>query len=194
EHMAWQTDYCILKGGMSILRGQKSVPGMNSSEREMKRGKLSILSGRKSIPGMCSRKRENGKKDYSKAVRACILFACKSGVPVTEDEMKGWSVNMVQLYKKKWKTRPYADKSPYEIRMIKLMESRSYKISQANRSLHINAKAVALKLVKDSDEGALEIGSAPGISSMLNSTSRTGGIPGSSSGNTSGNYETIGWS
>ncbi|GKG63659.1 hypothetical protein Tco_0645052, partial [Tanacetum coccineum] len=29
------------------------------------------------------------------------------------------------------------------------------------------------------------IGSAPGISSMLNSTSRMGGIPGSSSGKTS---------
>nr|GFD40719.1 hypothetical protein [Tanacetum cinerariifolium] len=37
-----------------------------------------------------------------------------------------------------------------------------------------------------------EMGSAPGISSMLNSTSRTGGIPRSSSGNTSGNSETIG--
>nr|GFD16903.1 hypothetical protein [Tanacetum cinerariifolium] len=39
---------------------------------------------------------------------------------------------------------------------------------------------------------ALEMGSAPGISSMLNSTSRTGGIPGSTSGKTSGNSETIG--
>nr|GEW11689.1 hypothetical protein [Tanacetum cinerariifolium] len=27
-------DYCIMKEGMSILRGRKSVPGMNSSERE----------------------------------------------------------------------------------------------------------------------------------------------------------------
>nr|GEX96441.1 zinc finger, CCHC-type [Tanacetum cinerariifolium] len=32
--MAWKTDYCIMKEGMSILRGQKSVPGMNSRERE----------------------------------------------------------------------------------------------------------------------------------------------------------------
>nr|GEW88961.1 hypothetical protein [Tanacetum cinerariifolium] len=31
-------DYCIMKEGMSILRGRKSVPGMNSSEREMERG------------------------------------------------------------------------------------------------------------------------------------------------------------
>nr|GEV08000.1 putative reverse transcriptase domain-containing protein [Tanacetum cinerariifolium] len=37
EHMAWQTDYCIMKEGMSILRGHKSVPGMNSSERKMER-------------------------------------------------------------------------------------------------------------------------------------------------------------
>nr|GFB67385.1 hypothetical protein [Tanacetum cinerariifolium] len=27
-----------MKEGMSTLRGQKSVPGMNSSEREMERG------------------------------------------------------------------------------------------------------------------------------------------------------------
>nr|GFC72471.1 hypothetical protein [Tanacetum cinerariifolium] len=32
--MAWQTDYCIMKEGMSILRGRKSVPGMSSSEKE----------------------------------------------------------------------------------------------------------------------------------------------------------------
>nr|GEZ13266.1 reverse transcriptase domain-containing protein [Tanacetum cinerariifolium] len=32
--MAWQTDYCIMKEGMSILRGRKSVPGISSSERE----------------------------------------------------------------------------------------------------------------------------------------------------------------
>nr|GFA73636.1 hypothetical protein [Tanacetum cinerariifolium] len=37
EHMTWQTDYCIMKKGMSILRGRKSVPGMNSSERELER-------------------------------------------------------------------------------------------------------------------------------------------------------------
>nr|GEX41486.1 hypothetical protein [Tanacetum cinerariifolium] len=30
-------DYCIMKEGMSTLRGRKSVPGMNSSEREMER-------------------------------------------------------------------------------------------------------------------------------------------------------------
>nr|GEZ43893.1 hypothetical protein [Tanacetum cinerariifolium] len=35
--MAWQTDYCIMKERMSILRGRKSVPRMNSSEREMER-------------------------------------------------------------------------------------------------------------------------------------------------------------
>nr|GFB14055.1 hypothetical protein [Tanacetum cinerariifolium] len=32
EHMAWQTNYCIMEEVMSILRGRKSVPGMNSSE------------------------------------------------------------------------------------------------------------------------------------------------------------------
>nr|GEX32266.1 ribonuclease H-like domain-containing protein [Tanacetum cinerariifolium] len=36
--MAWQTDYCIMKEGMSILRGRKSVPGTNSNEREMEKG------------------------------------------------------------------------------------------------------------------------------------------------------------
>nr|GEV59889.1 hypothetical protein [Tanacetum cinerariifolium] len=30
-------DYCIMKEGMSILRGRKSVPGMNSNEREIER-------------------------------------------------------------------------------------------------------------------------------------------------------------
>nr|GFA63302.1 hypothetical protein [Tanacetum cinerariifolium] len=34
ESMAWQTDDCIMKEGMSILRGRKSVPGISSSERE----------------------------------------------------------------------------------------------------------------------------------------------------------------
>nr|GFB87982.1 hypothetical protein [Tanacetum cinerariifolium] len=29
--------YCIVREGMSILGGWKSVPGMNSSEREMER-------------------------------------------------------------------------------------------------------------------------------------------------------------
>nr|GEU92007.1 hypothetical protein [Tanacetum cinerariifolium] len=38
EHMAWQTDYCIMKEGMPILRGRKSILGMNSSEREMEKG------------------------------------------------------------------------------------------------------------------------------------------------------------
>nr|GEY54002.1 retrovirus-related Pol polyprotein from transposon TNT 1-94 [Tanacetum cinerariifolium] len=32
--MAWQTDYCIMKEGMSVLGGRKSVPGISSSERE----------------------------------------------------------------------------------------------------------------------------------------------------------------
>nr|GEW93825.1 reverse transcriptase domain-containing protein [Tanacetum cinerariifolium] len=41
--MAWQTDYCIMKEGMSILRGRKSVLGMNSSEREMERSTTSPL-------------------------------------------------------------------------------------------------------------------------------------------------------
>nr|GEY65006.1 hypothetical protein [Tanacetum cinerariifolium] len=43
EHMAWQTDYCIMKEGMPILRGRISVPGMNSSEREMERGYYSAF-------------------------------------------------------------------------------------------------------------------------------------------------------
>nr|GEY05570.1 hypothetical protein [Tanacetum cinerariifolium] len=33
EPMAWQTDYAIMKEGMSILRGRKSVTGINSHER-----------------------------------------------------------------------------------------------------------------------------------------------------------------
>nr|GEY65277.1 ribonuclease H-like domain-containing protein [Tanacetum cinerariifolium] len=43
EHMAWQTYYYIMKEGMSILRGRKSVPGMNSSEREMERGYYTVF-------------------------------------------------------------------------------------------------------------------------------------------------------
>nr|GEY63971.1 retrovirus-related Pol polyprotein from transposon TNT 1-94 [Tanacetum cinerariifolium] len=43
EPMAWQTDYCIIKEGMSTLRGRKSVPGMTSSEREMERGYYSVF-------------------------------------------------------------------------------------------------------------------------------------------------------
>nr|GFB60102.1 hypothetical protein [Tanacetum cinerariifolium] len=43
EYMAWQTDYCIMKEGMPILRGRKSVPGINSSEREMERGYYSAF-------------------------------------------------------------------------------------------------------------------------------------------------------
>nr|GEW71918.1 hypothetical protein [Tanacetum cinerariifolium] len=43
EHMAWQIDYCIMKELMSILRGRKSVSGMNSSEREMERGYYSAF-------------------------------------------------------------------------------------------------------------------------------------------------------
>nr|GFC96542.1 hypothetical protein [Tanacetum cinerariifolium] len=34
EHMAWETDYRIVKEGMSILRGRKSIPGINSRDRE----------------------------------------------------------------------------------------------------------------------------------------------------------------
>nr|GEX38370.1 L10-interacting MYB domain-containing protein-like [Tanacetum cinerariifolium] len=41
--MAWQPDYCIMKEGMPILRGRKSVPGMNSSEMEMERGYYSAF-------------------------------------------------------------------------------------------------------------------------------------------------------
>nr|GEV14027.1 hypothetical protein [Tanacetum cinerariifolium] len=37
EPLAWQTDYCIMKEGMSIPRGRESIPGMNSGEREMER-------------------------------------------------------------------------------------------------------------------------------------------------------------
>nr|GFB19660.1 hypothetical protein [Tanacetum cinerariifolium] len=47
EHMAWQPDYCIMKEEMSILRGRKSVPGMNSSEREMERGYYSAFTKKK---------------------------------------------------------------------------------------------------------------------------------------------------
>nr|GFB61297.1 hypothetical protein [Tanacetum cinerariifolium] len=78
--MAWQTDYCIMKEGMSILGGRKSVPGISSNEREMERkakgrheksllswkshdtGRMSILGGRKSVPGINGRERGNGKE------------------------------------------------------------------------------------------------------------------------------------
>src|SRR3954463_13472702 len=40
--------------------------------------------------------------------------------------------------------------------------------------------------------GLLEIGAVPGSSSITNSTSRSGGIPGNSSGKTSGNSQTTG--
>nr|GEV98673.1 hypothetical protein [Tanacetum cinerariifolium] len=43
EHIAWQTDCCIMKEGMPILRRRKSVPGMNRSEREMERGYYSAF-------------------------------------------------------------------------------------------------------------------------------------------------------
>nr|GEW74512.1 hypothetical protein [Tanacetum cinerariifolium] len=43
EHMAWQTDYCIMKEGMPILRGRESVPGMNSSERVLLRLHVSYM-------------------------------------------------------------------------------------------------------------------------------------------------------
>nr|GFA29250.1 putative reverse transcriptase domain-containing protein [Tanacetum cinerariifolium] len=33
EPMEWQTDYGIMEKGMSILRGRKFVPGINSCER-----------------------------------------------------------------------------------------------------------------------------------------------------------------
>nr|GEV26338.1 reverse transcriptase domain-containing protein [Tanacetum cinerariifolium] len=52
------TDYCIMKEGMSILRGRKSVPAISSSEREngkkslLYHEEMSILSGRKSVPGI----------------------------------------------------------------------------------------------------------------------------------------------
>nr|GFD21007.1 hypothetical protein [Tanacetum cinerariifolium] len=37
ETCGMEIDYCILKEGMSILRGRKSVLGTNNSEREMER-------------------------------------------------------------------------------------------------------------------------------------------------------------
>nr|GEY88524.1 putative reverse transcriptase domain-containing protein [Tanacetum cinerariifolium] len=37
------TDYCIMREEMPLLRGRKSVPGMNSSEREMERGYYSAF-------------------------------------------------------------------------------------------------------------------------------------------------------
>nr|GFB60783.1 hypothetical protein [Tanacetum cinerariifolium] len=72
-------DYCIMKEGMSILRGRKSVPGISSSESEMERKEpmawqtnycimkegISILRGRKSIPGVNSSEREMERMYYS---------------------------------------------------------------------------------------------------------------------------------
>nr|GEV95198.1 hypothetical protein [Tanacetum cinerariifolium] len=47
--MAWQTDYCIMKEGMPILRGRKSVHGISSSERENGKKVPTFLQGEDSI-------------------------------------------------------------------------------------------------------------------------------------------------
>nr|GFA56103.1 L10-interacting MYB domain-containing protein-like [Tanacetum cinerariifolium] len=54
--MAWQTDYCIMKEGMPILRGWKSVPGMSSSERKMERGYYSVFTKKEDDMGACIEK------------------------------------------------------------------------------------------------------------------------------------------
>nr|GEZ84166.1 hypothetical protein [Tanacetum cinerariifolium] len=95
--MAWQTDNGIMKEGMSILKGRKSVPGMNSREKGkwkekttlslrelhdkelepmawqtdngiMKEG-MSILKGRKSVPGMNSREKGKWKEKTTLSLR-----------------------------------------------------------------------------------------------------------------------------
>nr|GEV12443.1 nucleic acid-binding, OB-fold [Tanacetum cinerariifolium] len=70
--MAWQTDYCIMKKGMPILRGRKSVPRMNRSERKMERGYYSAFT--------CFENDENvdgGKKEDD--MGACIKKLDKVG-------------------------------------------------------------------------------------------------------------------
>nr|GEX88924.1 hypothetical protein [Tanacetum cinerariifolium] len=66
EHMAWKINYCIMKEGMPILRGWKSVPGMNSSGRKMERGYYSAF--------MCFKNDENtdGGKQKKNDMGACI--------------------------------------------------------------------------------------------------------------------------
>nr|GEW74219.1 L10-interacting MYB domain-containing protein-like [Tanacetum cinerariifolium] len=70
---AWQTDYCIMKEEMHILRGWKSVPGMNSSEKEMEKGYYSAFT--------CFENDENvdgGKKEVDD-MGACIEKLDKIG-------------------------------------------------------------------------------------------------------------------
>nr|GEU80501.1 hypothetical protein [Tanacetum cinerariifolium] len=71
---------------------------------------------------------------------------------LNKDDVDSNSNNWKALYEKKWQERPYADKSPSEIKVIKLMKSLRYKIGQANMSLNVNARTAALKLVKENDE------------------------------------------
>ncbi|GKG32237.1 hypothetical protein Tco_0427187, partial [Tanacetum coccineum] len=82
-------------------------------------------------------------------VRARITTACNSGFPIAEEEINKWPDDIVKLYKEKWKKRSYVEKSPAELKLIEVMESLHNRIVQLNENLHVNARANALRLVKE---------------------------------------------
>ncbi|GJZ37316.1 zinc knuckle CX2CX4HX4C containing protein [Tanacetum coccineum] len=83
--------------------------------------------------------------DVWEDVRARIATACNSGLPITEEEINKWPVDIVKLYKEKWKKRSYAEKSPAELKLIEVMENLHNRIVQLNENLHVNARANALR-------------------------------------------------
>ncbi|GJT13944.1 hypothetical protein Tco_0860986 [Tanacetum coccineum] len=85
-------------------------------------------------------------------VRARITTACNSGLPIAEEEINKWPDDIVKLYKEKWKKRSYVEKSPAELKLIEVMESLHNRIVQLNENLHVNARANALRLVKETDD------------------------------------------
>ncbi|GKC02083.1 zinc knuckle CX2CX4HX4C containing protein, partial [Tanacetum coccineum] len=90
--------------------------------------------------------------DVWEDVRARITTACNSGLPIAEEEINKWPDDIVKLYKEKWKKRSYAEKSPAELKLIEVMENLHNRIVQLNENLHVNARANALRLVKETDE------------------------------------------
>nr|GEW83281.1 hypothetical protein [Tanacetum cinerariifolium] len=68
--MAWQTNYGIMKEGMSILRGRKSVPEISSSERE---------NGKKDHPTHVYRLKK-ALYGLKQAPRACAIALCCNNV------------------------------------------------------------------------------------------------------------------
>ncbi|GKA31463.1 zinc knuckle CX2CX4HX4C containing protein [Tanacetum coccineum] len=90
--------------------------------------------------------------DVWEEVRARITTACNSGLPIAEEEINKWPDDIVKLYKEKWKKRSYVEKSPAELKLIEVMESLHNRIVQLNENLHVNARANALRLVKETND------------------------------------------